>query len=232
MKLNNLVILVSACACSLVGCSAPQQQVDGRPVAISPRTSSSLEVSDKSTPMPEPKKQPTPQGAAMTLELLAKGTFDGRYVQERCADGLRESTVIAKAQVTRTSEFFESGTCDVKTKTEEFVLKVTAAKGLDVDVETLEAWVTLHKQSEVDLADDEDKASFRCAKGWKQGERRSVGALGDCKLEGPTFTRLAIEKGTLQWGATSQSVKGELLDGTAAAKRHTELEQLPYIKAK
>ena len=232
VKSTSLAFVVSSCFGALLGCSAPQQPVDGRPVAISPQTNSSLDSINKSTPVPEPSKSPTPQGATLSLELLAKGTFDGRYVQERCADGLRQSTTVDKTQITRTSEFFEMGGCEVKTKTEELVFKVTAAKAFDIDLEAQESWVTLHKASEVELADDEDKSTFRCAKGWKLDERRSVSALGDCKLEAPTFTRLAVEKDALRWGASSQSDKGELLDGTTAPKRHRELEKLPYVKTK
>ncbi len=197
-------------------CSKPQESVDGRPVAISPMRGSGTE-GDKSTPVPETTPTPTLDLEAEMFELKDGRTnpLDGNWVQDRCDDGMRETTIFAGPEVRRVTELFEAGACaKALSKTVSvFEINLKTVKGVEIDLKHTKELVTLLDEGEIRKANDADgKGTFRClaldddaawtrldpafadaeTRKWILGEERDVSALGECALGDVTFTRLEV----------------------------------------
>lgn len=221
---------------SLLGCSAPQAPEDGKPVAISPMGGTSTERLHQSTPTPE--KTATPEPSKLTLADFEQGKWNGLYVQDRCTEGLRESTRITAAEVVRKTELFETGltSCDEtkRVRTTEITQTLVAVQGDKVDLQQVREVVTLHRDSDVQKANEKDAAEpppAGCLEVWELNKPHGANLPSECAMARKEFTLLAVESTQLRWGAPSQELKsGALLDASTEAKRHTTLEQLPYIK--
>ncbi len=228
----------------LAACSAPQTPEDGKPVAISPFSGSS-ERRDKSTPIPETSPTPLPKPSSVSLADFEKGSFNGTFLQERCAEGLRESTRIEAKVVARKTELFESGStaCEdaKRVSTTESTWTLLAVKGFEVDLERNKETVTLHREADVlkanennatDAANASNANSAACVETWEKDKPHGATRPAECVSPQKEHTLLAIEGNALRWGAPGQdAASGELLDGSTEKKRHVKLEDLPYVKS-
>lgn len=211
---------------ALCACAKPEPNPDGKPVAISPMGS---RESVDGTKVARPVEPPAVRGPSLTLADFEKGAHDGTYLQERCADGLRGTTVVEGSRLSLRTEIFYDAKCKEAVETTLSVWRLGSIQGNVADLVPLRETRTLWLESEVSSANDPQ--SPVCAVGWRKGVERDIGALGDCSLDAGFHTLLSIEGEKLRWGATGQDPgTNEILDGSRPVKRHRKLEELPYLK--
>lgn len=195
--------LIASCVAG--ACAKPEPNPDGKPVAISPMRSRESVDSKRVVKAVE---SPSVRGTFLAVADFERGTHDGTYVQDRCVDGLRGSTVVEGTRISLHTEIFYDARCKEPVQTNVSVWRLGSIEGNAADFVPLREARTLWRESEVASANAPEST-----------------------LDAGFYTLLSIDGDALRWGAPGRDpVTAEMLDGSKPSKRHRTLEELPYLK--